>query len=273
VRNAITIDVEDWFHVCGDNERSPIGPLTPRVRPNIEKILGLLAEYQVEATFFMLGSVAEQDPSIVPSIMDGGHEIASHGYSHRPVTELSEGGFRDEILRTGDILEEQSGRRPIGYRAPQWTLRKNDGRLFEILRREGYRYDSSLNPLPFVGDGSGSRVPWRISTLAGDLVEIPPMVTPSPVVNLPTGGGWGLRFFPVKMLETTVRRYNSAGFPAVFYLHPREMDASGPRLPLSLLRRFVVYGTRKEAEGRLRFLLERFSFVTMEQLVNSWESG
>jgi len=271
--NAITIDVEDWFHVCGC-DREPVEPPRPgRVLGNVEKILALLAAYETRATFFVLGSVAEQEPSLVPLIASGGHEIASHGYSHRPSPQLGPEGFRHELRLTGEILERQGGTRPIGFRSPQWSLRREDSWAFEILRDEGYRYDSSLNPLPFVGDRSGPRLPFSIRTGTGDLLEIPPMVTRSPIGNLPTGGGWGFRFFPPRMIGATVREYNLRGAPAVLYLHPREMDPDGPRLALSPLRRFAVYGTRRDAGRSLRYMLDRFRFGTMKQLVESWEAA
>jgi len=104
------------------------------------------------------------------------------------------------------------------------------------------------------------------------ILEIPPLVTSFPVGNLPTGGGWGFRFFPFRMIDATVRRYNRAGNPAVFYLHPKKKETDGHRLPMSSLRSFAVYGARREAGARLRYLLERFHFSTMEQMVESWES-
>lgn len=271
--NAITIDVEDWFHVCGYDVDPAAGSFQRRVRPNIERVLRLLADYEVRATFFVLGSVAEEDPALVPLIAAGGHEIASHGYSHRPARPLGPEVFRDEIRRTGEILERQGGRRPVGFRAPQWSLGKDCRWAFEILREEGYRYDSSLNPLAFVGDRTGPRFPFGIRTKAGELLEIPPMVTPSPIGNLPTGGGWGFRFFPWRMIRGTVSGYNRAGAPAVLYVHPREMEGDGPRLELPSLRKFAVYGTRKDASGRLRCLLERFRFGALEHVVESWKSA
>jgi polysaccharide deacetylase family protein (PEP-CTERM system associated) len=272
LKNAITIDVEDWFHVCGVNREPDSGTLDRRVVPNIERLLSLLEQYKAPATFFILGSVAEEEPSLAPLIAGAGHEIASHGYSHRLLSLLSPDEFRDEIRRTGDILERQTGRRPIGFRAPQWSLRAADTWAFDILREEGYSYDSSLNPLPFIGDRSGPRIPFRIRTGNGDILEIPPMVTHSLFGNLPTGGGWGFRFFPLRMIIGSIRSYNRFGSAAVLYLHPREMEADGPRLKMSPLRRFTVYGTRSEAGSRLRPLLERFRFTTLEHLAETWES-
>lgn len=272
VRNAFTIDVEDWYHVCGQDAGASIPPSRRRVAQNVERILTLLAEFDVKATFFVLGSVAEQEPSLVPMIAAAGHEIASHGYSHRLVTELGPGPFRDEVRRTGEILERQAGKLPVGFRAPQWSISTSATPWAPaILREEGYLYDSSCNPLPFVGEPKGWRFPFTVKTPAGSLLEVPPMVTPSILGNLPTGGGWGFRFFPLAIVAGTVEKLNAAGFPAVIYLHPREMEACGPRLKLSPLRGFAAYGPRRSAEERLRYLLQRFRFGTLRQLVEHWE--
>jgi polysaccharide deacetylase family protein (PEP-CTERM system associated) len=271
--NAITIDVEEWFHVCGVGPEPVIPPSGRRVRQNIGRILALLAAFDVKATFFVLGSVAEEEPELVPMIAAAGHEIASHGYSHRLVYQLGPEQFRDEIRRTGEILGRQAGFMPIGFRAPQWSLSPATPWAFEILKEEGYRYDSSLNPLPFVGDRRGPRGPFKLETGGGSLFEIPPMVTRLPFISIPSGGGWGFRFFPLPLISGTMRRLNESGKPAVLYLHPREMEASGPRLKLPPLKSFAAYGPRNDAAGRLEHLLGRFSFSTLRRLVESWESA
>lgn len=271
--NAITIDVEEWFHVCKVDAVPVISASNRRVRHNIEQILILLSAFDVKATFFVLGSLAEEEPALVPMIAAHGHEIASHGYSHQLVHQLGPELFRDEIKRTGRILEHQAGYRPAGFRAPQWSLSQAMPWAFDILTEEGYLYDSSLNPLFFIGDPRGPRAPFNIETTCGSIFEIPPMVTPLPFINIPTGGGWGFRFFPLSMASGTMRRLNSEGNPAVLYLHPREMEAFGPRLKLSPLESFAAYGPRSSAAGRIKHLLQRFSFVTLRQLVESWESA
>jgi polysaccharide deacetylase family protein (PEP-CTERM system associated) len=239
----------------------------------VEKILALLAEYDVKATFFMLGSVAEEDPTLSASIVAAGHEMASHGYSHTLVPLLGPNKFRDELSRTADILAKQTGHGPVGFRAPQWSIGPGTAWALDILGKEGYLYDSSCNPLPFVGDPKGRRSPHSIGTGGCAIVEVPPMVTPSPIGNLPTGGGWGFRFFPLGLITHTARTLNRAGQPAVFYLHPREMEAGGPRLNLPPLKSFAAYGTRSDAEGRLRHLLQSFRFCTMRQLVEKWQAA
>jgi peptidoglycan-N-acetylglucosamine deacetylase len=270
--NAITIDVEDWFHVCGLKTGEPIHPSRHRVLGNVETILSLLAEFDVHSTFFVLGSVAESEPLLVPMIAAAGHEIASHGYSHSLVPQLGPERFRDEVKRSGEILERQCGVKPIGFRAPQWSLGDAVPWAFDILYEEGYRYDSSLNPLPFVGNRSGSRIPFKRPAAMGSILEIPPLVTPSLFGNLPSGGGWGFRFFPMRLISNTIQQLNGKGFPAVLYLHPREMEADGPRLKLSPVRAFAAYGPRKAAGERLRFLLENFRFDTLRNMVEQWQS-
>lgn len=270
--NALTVDVEDWYHVC-----SPGGPVAVpprgswRVRRNLEKILALLDEHRQKSTFFMLGSVAESDPALAPMICSAGHEIASHGYSHRLVTDLSPQQFRDELQLTERILMEQTGQQPFGYRAPRWSLSEQNGWAFAILREQGYRYDSSLTPLPFAGNSRGSRTAYRLEGEGEGLWEIPPMVTRSWMGNLPTGGGWGFRLFPFRMICATIEELNSRHHPAVLYLHPREVDPDGPRLDLPSLKRFVSYGTRTDAAPRLSELLRRYQFITLKELVDEWQ--
>ena len=229
----------------------------------------MLEEYGHKATFFMLGSVAENDPDLAPMISSAGHEIASHGYSHRLVTDLTPQQFRDELHRTEQILMGQTGQRPFGFRAPQWSLSKQTSWAFEILRERGYLYDSSLNPLPFVGDFRGRRTAYRLE--GEGLWEIPPMVTRSWIGNLPTGGGWGFRFFPISMIRETIETLNSKQHPAVLYLHPREVDPAGHRLDLPVLKKFVSYGPRTDAAPRLCELFQKYRFITLKELVDEWQ--
>ncbi|HPX60619.1 MAG TPA: polysaccharide deacetylase family protein [Deltaproteobacteria bacterium] len=272
--NAITIDVEDWYHICGLDREPVIHPTMFRVHRNIRRILDLLSGFNIRATFFMLGCIAESDPELAKIITDGGHEIASHGYSHRLVFELSPAEFRSEIRRTSELLESQTGQRPIGFRAPRWSLNMNTTPwAFHILAEEGYLYDSSLNPLPGVGNTKGSRAPFRLHTECGDLMELPPLVAHTPLTNLPVGGGWGLRLFPASMICNAVDKYNALSWPAVLFVHPREVDPEGPRLDLSPLKGFAAYGTRKDVTPRLKRLFARFSFTTMKELAATCQSA
>lgn len=270
--NSLTIDVEDWYHVCGLDQEPVVTADQWRVQRNVDLILELLDHYQVRATFFVLGSVAEALPQLVVQIARQGHEIASHGYSHRLISQLTPDSFREEIRRTGELLANQSGQRPIGFRAPRWSLSAAMPWAFDILADEGYRYDSSCSPLCLVGDPTASRIPYRKPIGSRYLWEIPPLVTPSPFGNLPTGGGWGLRFFPLRLIGATIRSLNRNGTPGVIFLHPREVDPAGPRLKLPLLQGFATYGTRCDATPRLRELFRQFQFVPLRDLIELWDS-
>lgn len=267
VRNALTIDVEDWYHVCGIDLLQSVPRDAYRVKAATEKIISFLNEQGATATFFILGSVAAAEPELVKNIAAAGHEIASHGWSHALMEHLTPELFHDELERTEDVLAEQTGSLPIGFRAPQWSISDRTPWAHDVLAERGYWYDSSLNPLPFIGNSKGSRIPYLISTGAVEIREFPPLVTPTCCGNMPTGGGWGFRFFPVSMIENSIRKLNSAGSPAVLYLHPRDVDPDGPRLELPLLKQFASYGPRNDALPRLRRLFEVFRFTTLKELV------
>lgn len=271
--NSITVDVEDWFHVCGIGELPPVHRSRWRVRANTLRLLDLFDELGIRATFFMLGSVAAAEPELAASISERGHEVASHGYSHRLVHDLKPEQFRDEIVRTSDLIATQTGIAPVGFRAPQWSLGKRTPWAFEILAREGFRYDSSCSPLAFVGDAKGSKEPYLITTGAGDIWEIPPLVMPTGFGNLPVGGGWGLRFFPLRMILGGMSMAHSAGHSAVFFLHPRDIDPAGPRLDLAFLKKFAAYGTRSDVSSVLGRVAPLGKNIPLLEMVESWQSA
>lgn len=273
VINSITVDVEEWFHVCDDTLHPATFPME-RVEGNVERLLTLLATGGAKGTFFLLGCVAEALPGLAPAIVAAGHEIASHGWSHRLVPQLSPDEFRQELRRTNAVIAAQTGVTPRGFRAPRWSLsRQATPWAFDILAEEGFVYDASCTPLAGIGDPAGLRVPHRIDTAAGPLWEVPPLVTPTLFANLPTGGGWGFRFFPLALVERSIRGLNRAGQPAVLFVHPREVDPAGPRVPLSRFRSFVTYGSRRDAAPRLAHLLRRHHFAPLLDLVTSWPAA
>lgn len=271
--HSLTVDVEDWYHICGVTPQAQILQAS-RVVEATARLLAIMRNGGVTGTFFMLGEVAESHPELTEMIAADGHELASHGWSHRLVTELAPAEFQDELERTSEMLEQQTGKKPVGFRAPQWSLcRHKTPWAFEILAKLGFKYDSSLTPLRFIGDPNGLVAPNIVETAHGRLWEIPPMVTPSLLGNLPTGGGWGFRFFPCGMIETTMLRYQHMGLPAVLFVHPRELDPDGPRMELSRAASFVAYGQRKSSAARLERLMKQFSFRPLGELVETWQSA
>jgi polysaccharide deacetylase family protein (PEP-CTERM system associated) len=270
VIHALTVDVEDWYHVCTTGEQTIAPRETWRVAGNIEKIVALLEHCQCRATFFILGSVAASIPDLAPMIAAKGHEIASHGWSHKLVSDLTPDQFKAELIQTSELLKFQTGQQPLGYRAPRWSLcQKKTPWAFEILAELGYCYDSSLTPLAAIGDPGGPLHPHQIQTTHGSLWEIPPLVTVTPLGNLPTGGGWGFRFFPSFLIKQTLQQYTAASQPGVLFVHPREFDPNGPRLNVGLFQNFLAYGSRQSSEERLMKLLAFFHFSTLHDVVTT----
>lgn len=270
---CFTVDVEDWFHVCGNGDLPPVPSNQWRVYDNTVRLLDLFDELGIRGTFFMLGSVASASPGLAAKIAACGHEVASHGYSHQLVYNLTPEQFHEEIIRTGDLIAQQTGMTPVGFRAPQWSLGERTPWAFEILKQEGYLYDSSCTPLPFIGNPGSSLSPYRLSTDSGYLWEIPPLVTSTRFVNLPSGGGWGLRLLPIKTVLKGVSNAHSGLNPAVFFLHPREIDPGGPRLRLPLIKRFAAYGTRSNVEPVVRRLALTGTSIPLREMVESWPSA
>ena len=265
-RNILTIDVEDWFHICGVNELIPEDSwlqLESRVSINTMKILDILSGKGVKATFFVLGFVAETHPDLIVKIQGAGHEIATHGYAHMQVYAMTPDMFRKDLRKSVSIISGITGHPVKGYRAPEWSIRDDSLWALDILSREGFEYDSSMAPLPIIGNPKYPKIPHRLTLDQGKLWEFPPLVGATPLVNLPLGGGWGLRVFPYRLIRSAIRRLNAQGQPAVIYFHPREFDPANPRIRLPWAKRFVLDARFERAEKRLQRLLEDFRFTSV----------
>jgi polysaccharide deacetylase family protein (PEP-CTERM system associated) len=275
VENILTIDVEDWFHICGIDELIPENSwpqLESRVKINTIKILEILGRKRVKATFFVLGFVAEKHPDLVKKIAREGHEIATHGYAHRRVYTMSPDTFRQDLTKAVSIISAITGCPVKGYRAPEWSIRDDSLWALDILQQEGFEYDSSMAPLPIIGNLRYSKIPYRLKCDRGHLWEFPPLVATTPLVNLPLGGGWGLRIFPYSLIKTTIRKLNNQGRPAVIFLHPREFDLDNPHIRLPLVTKFILNARLQRTEKRLDRLLEDFHFTYVSAILNKVNS-
>lgn len=277
--NALTIDVEDYFHVhafAGVIARDDWTDIPTRVVENTRVILRLLREHDTRATFFTLGWVADKHPEIVREIAADGHELASHGYAHESVYELNPESFRRDIERSIDvILAACPSARVKGYRAPSFSINDDMPWAFDVLAALGLSYDSSVFPTTFhdrYGYHSAPRFAHRIGER---LWEIPLSTIRAFGCNWPVAGGGYFRLTPLSVTAWAVRRINREGQPAVVYLHPWEFDPDQPRVRSAPLRsKFRHYINLHRTEQRLRELLLRFSFgpvdvVFREQLANS----
>lgn len=272
--NAMSIDVEDYFHVSvfdGLIPRSRWDTLESRVDANTRRLLDIFDEFDVRSTFFVLGWVGERHPRLVETIAARGHEIASHGYAHRLIYDQTPAGFRDDVRRAKQILEDASGRRVVGYRAPSYSITPRSLWALDVLAEEGYEYDSSIFPIRHdrYGIPVSARTPYVIERNERELVEVPGSTTRVGPLNLPVAGGGYFRLLPYWWTKWGISRVNRLEQrPAVFYLHPWEIDPGQPRLPAGRLGRFRHYRNLEHTEARLRQLLTDFRFDAIDVLVD-----
>jgi polysaccharide deacetylase family protein (PEP-CTERM system associated) len=266
VVNAMTIDVEDYFQVSAFDDvvsRTAWDGFESRVCRNTERILELFAEADVRGTFFVLAWVAERFPGLVRTIASLGHEIASHGYGHRLVYDLTPEEFRRDVSRAKRTLEDMTGTPVVGFRAPSYSITGRSAWALDVLVEEGYVYDASIFPIRHdrYGMPSAPRHPHLLRRPRGPLVEAPPSTVRWMGQNFPVAGGGYFRHLPAEWTRWGISRINRAeGCPAVFYLHPWEIDPEQPRIPTRLLTRLRHYRNLHKTEARLRRLLRDFSF-------------
>ena len=270
--NAMTIDVEDYFHVTvfdGVVPRSRWDWLETRVCANTEKLLAIFDETRIQGTFFVLGWVAERWPHLVRQIAERGHEIASHGFGHRLVYDQTPRQFREDVRRAKALLEAAAGTQVFGYRAPSYSITPRSLWALDVLIEEGFRYDASIFPVHHdrYGIPVSARHPYRIERESGALWEAPASTVRCGPMNLPVAGGGYFRILPYAWTRWGIARLNRVERrPAIFYLHPWEIDPAQPRLEAPLISRFRHYRNLDRTEARLRSLLRDFQFGPLQSV-------
>jgi polysaccharide deacetylase family protein (PEP-CTERM system associated) len=274
ITNAMTVDVEDYFHVTAFSQaisRDDWGSLESRVERNTQRLLELFGRRNVRATFFVLGWVAERFPALVREIASQGHEVACHGYSHRLVNQQSPEDFREETLRAKNLLEGAIGSRVRGYRAASFSIRRDNRWALDILVEAGFEYDSSIAPMrhDIYGWPDGPQVPGRIKTPGGaTLVEFPVMLARWGGPRVPVAGGGYFRILPYQLVRAGLRQINSGQRqPFFFYMHPWEIDPGQPRVGASLKSRLRHYTGLERCEEKLDRLIGEFRFGAMEDVL------
>jgi polysaccharide deacetylase family protein (PEP-CTERM system associated) len=273
--NAFTVDVEDYFHVSGFASRirrSDWKDFPCRVVANTQRMLELLATRNVRATFFVLGWVAHRYPRLVRQIKAAGHEIGNHSYWHRLVYDLTPEAFRDDLLLANRVLEDITGEPVVAFRAPSFSITGRSLWALEILAAEGFRYDSSVFPIRHhrYGIPHAKRLPHALSTAAGELHEFPPSACQIGKLRLPLGGGY-FRLYPGWLTRRCLSRLNARQQPAMFYVHPWEIDEHQPRVCASTTSRFRHYINLSRTEPRLRRLLGKFQFGSMTDALSKFQ--
>jgi polysaccharide deacetylase family protein (PEP-CTERM system associated) len=271
-RNAMSVDVEDWFQVqafAGVVPRSAWDGLDSRVVANTERVLAQFARHGVRATFFTLGWVAERQPALIRRIVAGGHELASHGYGHELVHAIGAAAFRADIRRARLLLEDAGGVAVRGYRAPTFSIGpRSTPWAHAVLAEEGYGYSSSMFPIrhDLYGAPDAPRGPHR--PRADGVPEIPMTTVRALGRNLPCAGGGWFRLVPYALFRAGLRRVNQVeGQAGVFYFHPWEVDPAQPRVAAApRLSRFRHYTGLATMSARLDRLLAEFAWGRMDEV-------
>jgi len=277
--NAITIDVEDYFQVNAFAKviaRDHWGDYQLRVGDDTTRIIDILESNNVKATFFVLGWVAEKLPSLIKLIRNSGHEIACHGYGHELIYQIGPARFREDIRKAKAIIENITGQRVHGYRAPCYSITDKSLWAHEILVEEGFTYDSSIFPIhhDVYGVPEGERFPYEIKTQSGFIEEFPLSTFLIKVghhhLNVPIAGGGYLRLLPVSWVAQAIHYINShEGQPTVLYFHPWEIDPDQPHIQAGFKSSFRHYLNLDRMEFKIRYLLKHFHFSSMKNTLRS----
>jgi polysaccharide deacetylase family protein (PEP-CTERM system associated) len=275
--NAMTVDVEDYFHVSALSEvirREDWSRMEYRAERSTERLLELFERQGICATFFVLGWVTERSPALVRRIHAGGHEVACHGLTHELVYRQTPELFRAETLKSKAMLEDAIGAPVIGYRAASYSITSASYWAIDILCELGFKYDSSIFPIAHdrYGIPGASREPGRLHGKNGHtIVEFPLSTKKIFGVTVPVAGGGYFRLLPYWFTRWALGSINRDDrLPFIFYLHPWEIDADQPRFKASALSRFRHYNNLDVCEARLSKLLQDFRFTTVRNVLSSY---
>lgn len=272
MKNALSIDLEDWFcvhNLSGLIKRSDWDRCELRVYESTKRILRLLQKHDTRATFFVLGWVAERLPELIKELEEQGHEIGVHGYDHLLLTEITASNFEADIERAlSAIALSGISQQPIGFRAPSFTVVKStkDWAL-PILEKFKFKYDSSVFPVGFHPDYGIVDAPVSPYMITKNLQEFPLSCLEKFGRRFPFCGGGYFRLLPYAYTRYCMKKWNEQGRPAMFYLHPWEVDPNQPRVKLPLTKRIRHYYNLDKTESRLDQLLSEFQFIPVKEVL------
>ena len=267
-KNALTIDFEDWYQGL-EIPHTDWGQYEDRIDRSGRRLLEILAEAGTRATFFVLGYVAERHKDLVREIQSAGHEIGTHGYSHTLIYRQTPALFREELTRSVRVLEDLTGERVLGHRAPFFSITKDSLWALDVIRDLGLRYDSSIFPVKNYRYGieDSPRWPHDLSGNGKPLAEFPITTWRVMGINVPVAGGAYFRIYPYLFTKLALQAVSRSNQPMVFYLHPWEIDPDHPRIPLPKRIAATHYFNLGATESRLRRLLRDFRFAPMSEVL------
>lgn len=273
VINALSFDVEDWFHCTHLEkfiERSQWEKCKSIVEHNVRLILEVLLAKKTLATFFVLGWVADRYPKLIKEISDQGHEIATHGWSHTRAYQQTLEEFKIELKKSIDILKDITGKPVLGHRAACFSITHNSQWVIDVLLENGISYDSSIYPVIHdkYGMAGTPRFPYvLVEKNRCKLIEFPPATYKSMGFNIPVAGGGYFRLYPYVFTSWVIRKLNKENHPVMVYLHPPEFDPKLPKLKLGLISSFRVYVGIKNNFHKLKHLLNDFKFAPVKEVL------
>ena len=273
--NAFTVDLEDWYQGL-EIESSMWQQFESRIETGIKTLLSILDEYQVKATFFVLGHLAERYPELIKKIAGLGHDIGSHGYSHTMLYKLTPTQFRDELKRSKGMLEGLCGKKVTCFRAPFFSITRDSLWALDILSEEGFSFDSSIFPVHNYRYGipEAPRSPFTLTLENRRTIrEFPISVHRLAGVNLPFSGGAYFRLLPYRLTHYCIKRVNGLGLPVVFYIHPWELDPHHPRINLPRRISLTHYARLSSTKKKLEKLLKHFKFTSLTGALEQFGKG
>jgi polysaccharide deacetylase family protein (PEP-CTERM system associated) len=281
MQNTFTIDLEDWYHPEFVTKFVPAHQRKDQVEDAVKPLLELLDRYNVSATFFVVGEVAERHPELIKKIHNEGHEIASHSYSHKRLHELGKEKFEEDLRKSTKLLESIINDKIIGFRAPSYSLDQDTIWALDILENLGYKYDTSVFPLRFwkkslYGVRNAPLYPHLPSkddiTKESDdrnrkIIEFPLSAVKFAGFKIPVAGGAYLRLFPAWFLRMAIKKINKEKRPAVIYVHPWETYAKTPRIKMPFPHKQITYYGIGSSLKKVESLLRNFRFGTVKDVL------
>lgn len=266
MKNAISVDLEDWFCVKNLDQvikKDDWNKCELRIVQSTERILSLLNKHDTKATFFVLGWIAERVPHLIREIEREGHEIACHGYSHTLLTKMTPEAFEEDLKKSLHVIRNLTKQKILGFRAPSFSITKKTMWAVDMLIKNGIKYDSSVFPIGIHPDYGMADAPLSINKLNDFLIEVPLSCANILGRRIPCSGGGYFRFYPYLLTKSLLKRCIRQGRPVIFYFHPWELDPDQPRVQLAWFKKIRHYHNLNKMYDRLDKLLDEFQFTTI----------
>jgi len=267
--NALTVDLEEWYHISGIDDflkDIDLNKFANRVLNNTLKLLETFSESKVRATFFVLGSIAERFPRLIRRIDAEGHEVATHGLYHTSIYNQSQDEFSRELKDATKVLSDIIGKKIIGFRAPDFSITEKSMWAIDVLIQQGIKYDCSIFPIKHPRYGV-PKAPRFIYKIKDGLIEFPPSTIRFLNFNFPVAGGAYLRILPYNIIKAAINHLNQNNKPANIYIHPWEIDPEQPRIKMPISRHFAHYTNLYLTKKKIKSLFKSFKFAPVKEVL------